>query len=100
MVAIENEGSFAYSSELWARIIFNFAVAYRNAEEADRDTLMEALIPFYHSRVLSFVNKTRDFDPRQAEEYLDRTSRVFEAEKYYLIDRWDHAKSVNGRLFQ
>jgi len=99
MAAIESEGGFTFSSELWARIIFNFAVAYRNADEADRDTLMEALIPFYHSRVLSFVNKTRDFDPRLAEEYLDRTSRVFEAEKYYLIDRWDHAKSVNGRLF-
>ena len=100
MAAIESEGSFTFSSELWARIIFNFAVAYRNADEADRDSLMEALIPFYYSRVLSFVNKTRDFDAREAEEYLDRTSRVFEAEKYYLIDRWDHAKSVNGRLFQ
>ena len=100
MAAIESEGSFTFSSELWARIIFNFAVAYRNADEADRDRLMEALIPFYHSRVLSFVNKTRNFDAREAEEYLDRTSRVFEAEKYYLIDRWDHAKSVNGRLFQ
>lgn len=99
MAAIESEGSFTFSSELWARIIFNFAVAYRNADEADRDRLMEALIPFYHSRVLSFVNKTRNFDAREAEEYLDRTSRVFEAEKYYLIDRWDHAKSVNGRLF-
>ena len=99
MAAIESEGSFTFSSELWARIIFNFAVAYRNADEADRDRLMEALIPFYHSRVLSFVNKTRNFDAREAEEYLDRTSRVFEAEKYYLIDRWDNAKSVNGRLF-
>ena len=99
MAAIEKEGSFTFSSGLWARIIFNFAVAYRNAEEADRDTLMEALIPFYHSRVLSFVNKTRDFDAREAEEYLDHTSRVFESEKFYLIDRWDHAKSVNGRLF-
>jgi len=99
MAAIESEGSFTFSSELWARIIFNFAVAYRNADVADRDRLMEALIPFYHSRVLSFVNKTRNFDAREAEEYLDRTSRVFEAEKYYLIDRWDHAKSVNGRLF-
>ncbi len=99
MVAIESEGSFTLPSELWARIIFNFAVAYRNTDEADRDELMEALIPFYHSRVLSFVNDTRDSDDRAAEEWLDRASRVFEAEKYYLIDRWDHAKSVNGRLF-
>jgi len=99
MAAIESEGSFTVSSELWARIIFNFAVAYRNTPEADRDELMEALIPFYHSRVLAFVNDTRDSDDRAAEEWLDRASRVFEAEKYYLIDRWDHAKSVNGRLF-
>jgi hypothetical protein len=99
MVAIESEESFTLPSELWARIIFNFAVAYRNTDEADRDELMEALIPFYHSRVLAFVNDTRDSDDRAAEDWLDRASRVFEAEKYYLIDRWDHAKSVNGRLF-
>ena len=61
---------------------------------------MDALVPFYHSRVLSFVNKTRDFNAPEAEEYLEQIQRVFEGEKYYLIERWDRAKSVDGRLFE
>jgi hypothetical protein len=49
--------------------------------------------------VLSFVNTTRSFNAREAEEYLEQIQRVFEGEKYYLIERWDRAKSADGRLF-
>ncbi|MGD9253422.1 MAG: glycosyltransferase [Holophagae bacterium] len=100
LTQVEDERAFSYSSSLWARIIFDFAVAYKSASEDDRDRIMEALIPFYNSRVLTFVNKTRDYDMRESEEYLDAIQRVFEDEKYYLIERWDQAKSANGRLFE
>ena len=100
LLDIEMPDGFVYDSSLWARIVFSFAVAYKNASEDERERLMEALIPFYHSRVLSFVNETRNHDAREAEEYLDKITRVFEAEKYYLIERWDRAKSANGRLFE
>ncbi len=91
---------FSYPSTLWARILFDFAVAYRQRESDEgRHSLMESLIPLYHSRVLSFVNKTRTHTAREAEEYLENITRVFEAEKYYLIERWDSVKSTNGRLF-
>jgi len=62
-------------------------VAYRN-HPALRRQLMPALLPFYHSRVLSYVNKTLTFATRDAEEYLENINRVFEEEKYYLIERW------------
>ena len=95
-----DEGRLTYPSSLWARIIFDFAVAYKTTtSEEERDQIMEALIPFYHSRVLNFVNKTRDFSTAEAEEYLEHFQRIFEGEKYYLIERWDQAKSANGRLF-
>jgi glycosyltransferase involved in cell wall biosynthesis len=100
LAGIDKESAFTYSSSLWARIIFDFAVAYKSAgDEAARDQLMDALIPFYNSRVLSFVNKTLDYSARESEEYLDNIQRTFEDEKYYLIERWDQAKSANGRLF-
>jgi hypothetical protein len=61
---------------------------------------MEALIPFYHSRVLSFVNKTLQMDTQGAEEYLEEINRVFETEKYYLIQRWHESEnSRSKRLF-
>lgn len=94
-IKIENKDQFYYSSSLWARILFNFAIAYRN-NEIDRTTLLKALIPFYHSRVLSYVNKTKNMETREAEEYLENINRVFETEKYYLIQKWN--EQANGRV--
>lgn len=99
LAAGADRDAFSYSSTSWARILFDYAVAYKQRSAAERDSLMESLIPLYHSRVLSFVNKTRSYSAREAEEYLENVTRVFEAEKYYLIERWDAAKASNGRLF-
>ena len=86
---------FYYPSELWARIVFDYAVSYREGE-ADRDTLLESLLPFYHSRTLSFVNKTVEMDTRQAEFYLDNINKVFEGEKDYLVRRWNAVSRRGG----
>jgi hypothetical protein len=91
--------AFYYHSDLWARILFSFAVAYKDRID-DGVRIMEALIPFYHSRVLSFVNKTLQMDTQGAEEYLEEINRVFETEKYYLIKRWNESEnSRSQRLF-
>jgi len=95
---IKNKDQFYYSSSLWARILFNYAIAYRNGE-FDKEELMEALIPFYHSRVLSFVNRTQESETRESEEYLENVNRVFEKEKYYLIERW-HETSNSRIMFK
>ena len=71
---------FYYQSDLWARILFDFAIAYRN-EVVNRDKLIKALIPFYFSRTLSFVNKTSHMNTQTAEGYLENINRVFEQER-------------------
>lgn len=86
---------FYYRSDLWARILFDFAIAYRS-EVVERHKLIEALIPFYFSRTLSFVNKTSHMNTQAAEQYLENINRVFEQEKYYLIQRWDQTIRKNG----
>jgi len=89
-----------YPSDLWARILFNFAIAYRN-NEISHDEIVESMIPFYHSRILSFVNKTDRMDIKECEEYFESINRVFEKEKYYLIERWDDAqKKLGHKLFK
>ena len=96
----DNKKNFSYSSDLWARILFNFAIAYR-MNEIDRDKLIESMIPFYHSRVLSFANKTEKANIKEAEEYLENVTRVFEREKYYLVQRWDSSvKRLGSKLFK
>jgi glycosyltransferase involved in cell wall biosynthesis len=97
ILEIGEADSFYYHSDLWARILFNFAVAYKH-NGTDHERLLEALIPIYHSRVLSFVNKTRSFGVRDTEEYLENIIRVFEAEKYYLIQRWNETKNAEDSL--
>lgn len=83
-----SQDHFYYPSDLWARILFSFATAYRNAV-IDRQKIIEALIPFYHSRILSFVNKTKEKSIKDTEEYFENIVRVFEEEKHYLVKRWD-----------
>ena len=96
----EDKKNFNYSSDLWARILFNFAIAYR-MNEINRDRLIESMIPFYHSRVLSFANKTEKASIKEAEEYLENVTRVFEREKYYLVQRWDNSvKRLGSKLFK
>lgn len=98
---VKNKHNFYYPSNLWARILFSFAVAYKCNNGVDRNEIMEALIPFYHSRILSFVNRTKNLEVRESEEYLENINRVFEKEKYYLIERWNGIeKDFAGRLLK
>jgi glycosyltransferase involved in cell wall biosynthesis len=97
---IKDKKQFYYSSDLWARVLFSFAIAYRT-KVVDRDKLIESMIPFYHSRTLSFVNRTEKSSIKDAEEYLENITRVFEKEKYYLMQRWDSSvKSLGHKLFK
>jgi glycosyltransferase involved in cell wall biosynthesis len=97
---IKDKKQFYYSSDLWARVLFSFAIAYRT-KVVDRDKLIQSMIPFYHSRTLSFVNRTEKSSIKDAEEYLENITRVFEKEKYYLMQRWDTSvKSLGHKLFK
>ena len=85
---------------MWARLLFSYAVAYRN-KTFNIDKIIESMIPFYHARVLSFVNKTENADVKEAEEYLENVNRIFETEKYYLINRWDATrKHLGTKMFK
>ena len=76
-------------------MLFDFAVAHRSPD-CDRVELLNALMPFYFARTLSFVNKTQDMDSSEAEDYMENISRVFEEEKYYLLQRWDQSLKEHG----
>lgn len=81
---------FYYSSDAWARILFDFSIAYRN-RVCGPSQITSALVPFYHSRTLSFVNKSDNMDTQEAERYLENITRVFEEEKPYLTQRWEQS---------
>jgi hypothetical protein len=70
------------------RILYDYAVAYRY-EVVPRQELLDSLVALYYSRMLSYINKTKDMGTRECEEYLDAVYRIFENEKPHLVRSWD-----------
>ncbi len=82
------EREFNFPTDLWARVLFDTAVAYRD-EVAERDHMMDSLIPLYFGRTLSFVKKTKKMTIKQAEEAIEEDCMTFEMAKPYLVKRWE-----------
>jgi glycosyltransferase involved in cell wall biosynthesis len=83
---------FNFPTDLWARILYDTAVAYRDSL-SDRDLMMDALIPLYFGRTLSFVKKTRRMSTRQAEEAIEEDCMTFEMTKPYFVKKWQETQS-------
>ena len=81
------EHEFTFPTDLWARVLFDWAVSYRDTP-LDRDTMMDALIPLYFGRTLSFVKRTERMSIKQAEEAIEEDCMTFEMTKPYLLQRW------------
>jgi glucosylglycerate synthase len=78
--------------ELWARICYDYLVAY-NAQVIDHDRLVSSMIPLYFARTATFVHEAADDTPERAEERIASFAEVFLAAKPHLAERW----SVAGR---
>ncbi len=82
------ESEFTFPTDLWSRVLFDMALAYRDAV-MDRDVMMDSLIPLYFGRTLSFVKKTKRMSIKQAEEAIEEDCMTFEMAKPYLLRRWN-----------
>ncbi len=85
------ERLFAFPTDLWARILYDMAIAYRDKIH-DPDLMLDSLIPLYYGRTFSFVKKTKRMSTKQAEEAIEEDCMVFEMTKPYLIARWNQSK--------
>jgi len=81
------EKVFTFPTDLWARILYDMAVAHRDARH-DPDEFMDSLIPLYFGRTFSFVKKTKRLSTRQAEEAIEEDCMTFEMTKPYFLKRW------------
>ncbi|MEN6438695.1 MAG: glycosyltransferase [Syntrophobacter sp.] len=80
---------FSFPSQTWATILFDAAAAYSRMSAPEKDNLLEALLPLYLGRVLSFVKKTERMSLQQAEEYIENECMIFEENKPYIIKVWN-----------
>jgi hypothetical protein len=76
---------FSMPDTLWARIVFDFLIAYR-LRTINRGHLLGALIPLYLAWVASHINiTTAGTNP---ERHIEALAAAFEADKPYLVSRW------------
>jgi len=77
--------TFRMPDNLWARIVFDFLLAYR-LRTINRGHLLGALTPLYLAWVASHINITASgTDP---ERHIEEVAAAFEADKPYLVSRW------------
>jgi hypothetical protein len=81
------EEKFRLPDELWVRIVYDFALAYR-LRTINRTHLLGALTPLYLGWVASFIHETARPDALETETRGERLARAFEEGKPYLVRRW------------
>jgi hypothetical protein len=86
-LAARTPETFRLEDAVWARIVYDFALAYR-MRVIDRDHLLRALTPLYLGWVASYVLQTQDAGQKDAEQRIESLCLAYEGQKGYLISRW------------
>ncbi|HEY9711922.1 MAG TPA: hypothetical protein V6C72_00540, partial [Chroococcales cyanobacterium] len=76
---------FRMPETLWARIVFDFLIAYR-LRTINRGHLLGALIPLYLAWVAGHINVTAA--GTSSERHIEAVAAAFEADKPYMVSRW------------
>jgi glucosylglycerate synthase len=79
---------FSFPAQTWATILFDSAAVFRRMNAQEQSDLLDALLPLYLGKVLSFVKKTERMSLQQAEEYIENECMIFEENKPYIIKVW------------
>ena len=86
---IQAEGTLSFPADLWARVVYDFAVLY-NKGEGDPDKVVMALLPLYYARKVSMIQEVDGLNYAQIEDHIRRQADIFAALKPYLIQRWNN----------
>lgn len=84
-LAVTLPSSFCMPDSLWARIIYDFILAYR-LRTINRGHLLGALTPLYLAWVASHLILTSN--GASSEQRIQELALAFETDKPYLVSRW------------
>jgi len=96
LARVSDPRRFHVDDELWARIIYDFACAYRR-RRLDRGHLLRSLTPLYLARVASFVLETEELLPDAIERKIEDLCLAYEAGIPYLAAHWDGREPAEAR---
>lgn len=82
-LSLSSPESFAFPPSLWARVVYDFAIAF-HLRTLNRGHLLGAMTPLYLAWVASLLRA----DAAGGNALLEGTAAAFEQEKPYLVSRW------------
>jgi glucosylglycerate synthase len=91
IIATLETAHFKFPAELWAKTVFEFASSYHKAV-INRDHIIQALVPLYRGRALSFMLENRDASGDEIERSVEILCGEFERQKPYLLETWADRK--------
>lgn len=80
-------GNFHMEDELWARIVYDFALAHR-VRSINRDHLLRAITPLYLGWVASYAMKPENTSAEAADVVVERLCVAYENARPYFVARW------------
>lgn len=84
-LSVTDAAEFRMPDPLWARIVFDFLIAFR-LRTINRGHLLGALIPLYLAWVAGHINITAA--GISSERHIEAVAAAFEADKPYMVSRW------------
>ncbi len=78
---------FHMPDELWARIVYDFALGHR-LRTISRDHLLRSLTPLYLGWIASYAIQMGAAGPAEIDARIEQLARAYEAGKPYLVSRW------------
>jgi hypothetical protein len=90
-IATLEVGDFNYPVDLWAKTVFEFAAAYHKSV-INRDHIIQAMVPLYRGRSLTFFLENREGTGKDIENSVESMCTEFERLKPYLLERWADRK--------
>ena len=86
-LTLADPARFRLDDGLWARIVYDFALAHR-LRTINREHLLRAFVPLYLAWVASYATDAQRGTRAMADARLEQLCQAFEHEKPYLVRRW------------
>jgi hypothetical protein len=81
------EDQFRMQDQLWARIVYDFALGHR-LRLISRDHLLRSFTPLYLGWIASYALEMQTAGPAEIDARIERLSKTYEDSKSYLVSRW------------
>ncbi|HEY4359936.1 MAG TPA: hypothetical protein VGN17_03155 [Bryobacteraceae bacterium] len=82
-----SEDQFRLPDQLWARIVYDFALGHR-LRTISRDHLLRSITPLYLGWIASYALEMKGAGPSEVDARIERLSKAYEENKPYLVSRW------------